>query len=109
MTSPVPAAAPLPADRPSPQTIRFPVTGMVCGSCVSRITRALRSVEGVDRVRVDLGRETVTVRRDPRSASDARLAIAIAEAGYEAHLEAAQPTDPAEALGRLARLLRRTR
>ena len=53
------------------ETIRFPVTGMTCGSCVNRITRALKRLDGVDRVRVDLGRETVTVRRQLATMSNA--------------------------------------
>ena len=107
MTSSLPAAAHLPAV--AAETIRFPVTGMVCGSCVSRITRALRGLPGVSRVRVDLGREAVTVRREPAVAPDAVLAAAITEAGYHASLEAAVAVDPREATGPLERLFRRLR
>jgi copper chaperone CopZ len=89
------------------ETIRFPVTGMVCGSCVNRITRSLRSLKGVDRVRVDLGREAVTVRRERDSAPDAALAAAVAEAGYEAHLDAAIHAPDADLRGPIARLFRR--
>lgn len=70
------------------ETIRFPIEGMTCTSCVNRITRALRKVGGVERVKVDLGGETGTVRRDPLVASDEALRAAIAAAGYEAKLEA---------------------
>jgi copper chaperone CopZ len=89
------------------ETIRFPVTGMACGSCVNRITRALRGLPGVSAVRVDLGRQAVTVRREPAVAPDAALAAAISEAGYAAQLEAAVQADPRDAYGRLERLLRR--
>jgi Cu+-exporting ATPase len=97
----------LPSGDASFETIRFPVAGMVCGSCVARITRALRRLEGVSRVRVDLGREAVTVRREPAVAPDGALAAAIREAGYEPHLEAAGPADPSDALGFVGRLLAR--
>ena len=71
------------------ETIRFPVAGMTCGSCVNRITRALRKVDGVTKVAVDLRRETATVRREPGLASNAALAAAVDGAGYEADLDAA--------------------
>ena len=89
------------------ETIRFPVTGMTCGSCVSRITRALRQVAGVDRVRVDLGEETATVRRDASTATNEALATAITAAGYAANLDAAVGAPEAELRGRLARLFGR--
>ena len=73
-----------------PQTIRFPVAGMTCGSCVVRITRALKGLDGIERIKVDLRDETVTVRRDPGRASDDVVAAAIADAGYEPDLAAAQ-------------------
>lgn len=108
MTSASMSAGPLPAGRSS-ETIRFPVTGMVCGSCVSRITRAIRGLPGVSAVRVDLGREAVTVRREPVVAPDAVLAAAISEAGYHAQLEDAVALDPGEAPAFLERLTRRLR
>lgn len=91
------------------QTIRFPVAGMTCGSCVSRITRALKRLNGVEGVRVDLTRETVTVRRELASASDATLTAALGEAGYDAHLELATSVDDDDFRGPLARLFQRRR
>jgi Cu+-exporting ATPase len=91
------------------ETIRFPVAGMTCASCVNRITRSLKKVDGVSKVRVDLGGETATVARDPGLASDSALAAAIAAAGYEADLAAAVVLPPAEPRGLLARLKWRTR
>jgi Cu+-exporting ATPase len=71
------------------ETIRFPIEGMTCTSCVNRITRVLRTVDGVEQVRIDLRNETATVRRDPHRASNQALAVAIAAGGYRARLEAA--------------------
>ena len=92
------------------ETIRFPIEGMTCASCVSRITRALRKVEGVEQAKVDLREEMGTVRRDPLVASDHALAAAIAAAGYEAKFEASTviPTavDQPGFLGRLRDRLR---
>jgi Cu+-exporting ATPase len=90
------------------ETIRFPVHGMTCSSCVARITRHVRRLDGVASVRVDLGAETATVRRDAARVSDAALVRAIAEAGYEADLGAAVAvTQAATSRGLLDRLLRR--
>ena len=91
------------------ETITFPVRGMTCSACVSRITRALRKVPGVERTVVDLRRETATVRRDPEVATDASLAAAVAGAGYEAHLPAARAGGFVERTGIVARLVRRLR
>ena len=86
------------------ETIRFPVAGMTCVSCVNRITRSLKKVEGVSKVRVDLGAETATVTRVPGLASDRAIRDAIAEAGYTADLGAATSLAPDEGRGLLARL-----
>jgi copper chaperone CopZ len=61
------------------------IDGMHCGSCVSRVSQALASVEGVvvNEVRVGAARFTSTV--DPAPV-DLALA-ALAKAGYTARLE----------------------
>lgn len=89
------------------ETIRFPVAGMTCASCINRITRSLRRLDGVERIKVDLGRESVTLRRDPDLVSNAALAAAVAEAGYEADLAAAAVVDETvEQRGWLARIFK---
>ncbi|TAJ99591.1 MAG: heavy-metal-associated domain-containing protein [Chloroflexota bacterium] len=95
------------ATPPSTETIRFPVSGITCGSCVNRITRAVRKLDGVSRVVVDLRRETATVSREPALVSNAALAAAVAEAGYAADLSTAMTVSPDEARGLLARLVAR--
>jgi Cu+-exporting ATPase len=90
------------------ETIRFPVAGMTCTSCVNRITRSLRRVDGVERIKVDLGRETVTLRRDSDRVSDGALAAAVAEAGYDADFGAVTFVDDSgEQRSWLARILMR--
>lgn len=91
------------------ETIRFPISGMTCGSCVSRITRALRRVDGVARVRVDLADEAATVARDPDRATDALLAAAVAGAGYAADLGTAVVVPAWQDRGLIQRLLGRSR
>ena len=94
---------------PTIEAIRFPVSGMTCGSCVNRITRAVRKLDGVTRVAVDLRRETATVSREPALVSNAALAAAVAAAGYEADLTAAVTISPDQRQGFVARLLRAVR
>ncbi len=99
----------IPAPAGSVERVRFPVSGMVCGSCVSRITRSVRRLQGVSGVHVDLGRELVTVRREPALVSNAALAAAVGDAGYEADMSAAVVMPASETRGLLDRLLRRAR
>ena len=92
---------------PGLEIIRFPVRGMTCGSCVNRITRAIRRLDGTSRVRVDLRTETVTVRREPALVSNAALAAAVANAGYDADLDAAELLPPPGERSLVDRLLGR--
>ena len=95
------------APGPTSETIRFPVRGMTCGSCVNRIMRAVQKLDGVSKVSVDLRRETTIVRREPALVSNAVLAAAIAIAGYEADVDAAEVLPPGSDRSFLDRLLRR--
>ena len=90
------------------ETIRFPVRGMTCGSCVNRIMRAVQKLDGVTKVSVDLRKETTTVRREPALVSNAVLAAAIAVAGYEADVDAAVLLPPGTDRSFLDRLLGRS-
>jgi Cu+-exporting ATPase len=89
------------------EKIRFPVAGMTCGSCVNRITRAVRRLDGVAKVNVDLRSETATVRREPALVSNTALAAAVEAAGYAADLDAAITLPVEKSRSRLARLLHR--
>ena len=84
--------------------VRIPIEGMTCQSCVSRITRKVRGVPGVESVRVDLGDETASVAFDPGVTSLAAIGAAIEAAGYVARLDAAEPFTPGPQRGFLARL-----
>ena len=89
------------------EVVRFPVRGMTCGSCVNRIMRTVGKVPGVAKVSVDLRHETATVRREKPLAPDTALAAAVAAAGYEADLSAAEVLPPGSDRGLLERLLGR--
>ena len=76
---------------------RFPVEGMTCASCVNRIERYLRKVDGVEQANVNLATESASVRFDPGRVSLEDLGRAVEAAGYEARLDRAEQTsgDPA--------------
>jgi len=59
--------------------LRFKVSGMTCGHCVSAVTRAVKQVPAVEEVSVDLPRGEVTVRGNPDPAA---VSAAIVEEGY---------------------------
>jgi Cu+-exporting ATPase len=89
------------------ESIRFNVRGMTCGSCVNRIVRAVRKLDGVSRVTVDLRTETATVRREPALVSNAALAAAVGDAGYRADLDTAVIVPPGRDRSFVDRLLGR--
>lgn len=57
------------------------VGGMNCGKCVARVESALKGVEGVTDVKVDLKAAEARVQRDGGSTTD--LTEAVTEAGYQ--------------------------
>lgn len=58
----------------------FNVVGMTCGGCAKHVEKALRSVDGVLEVAMDVSRGTATVKGD---APFEELAQRVAAAGYE--------------------------
>ena len=91
--------------------VSFPIEGMTCASCVSRITRSLRRSKGVKAVKVNLATESATVRFDPTLTDVAGLAHAVESAGYVARidqLEASAQAPEAPADRHLAALRRLT-
>ena len=67
---------------PSRGTLTLPVEGMTCASCVLRVEKALKKVEGVSLATVNLATEQTTVTFDPLRVSVDRLREAVADAGY---------------------------
>lgn len=69
-------------------SIDIPIGGMTCASCVMRVERALRQVDGVQDVAVNLATESARVSTkslgaDGKDGLDARLRRAVRTAGYE--------------------------
>ena len=65
------------------ETLRFQITGMHCGSCVSRVEEAARAVPGVVDANVNLATEKATVEVVAGTVSADSLAQAISKTGYE--------------------------
>ena len=59
------------------------VEGMACGHCVMAVNKAVKALDGIRDVHVDLNGKTVTVEHDPALASVAALKDAIEAQGYD--------------------------
>ena len=66
------------------ETTRIKVGGMTCSGCAESVTRALKSVDGVDKVEVSLDAGQASVRYDPARVNETRLRSAIEDAGFDA-------------------------
>jgi Cu+-exporting ATPase len=64
------------------QQLDLPVTGMTCASCVMRVEKALRKVEGVAEATVNLSTERASVAYDAAQVAPAQLLQAVEQAGY---------------------------
>lgn len=64
-------------------TIEVPT--IVCGSCVTTVTNALKKVQGVKTAKVDLKKKTATVTYASAKVTLDKLEKAIADAGYDAN------------------------
>lgn len=64
--------------------IMLNVSGMSCGSCVSHVTKALESLDGVSNIRVDLSSGVICLERTSNKSED--LISVLNEAGYPAKL-----------------------
>lgn len=69
--------------QPVVESLDIPVSGMSCGSCVSRLERALGKLPGMVEVSVNLATQKAFVRYLPGTISLSRIQHAIREAGYE--------------------------
>ena len=64
------------------QTQQLNVTGMTCGGCVVKVTRALNEVTGVRDAKVSLPTGEASVEYDERLTSPDQLKAAVQRAGY---------------------------
>jgi copper chaperone CopZ len=64
----------------------FIVSGMSCGGCVNSLTRVLKSVPGIELLKIEVGK--AALRLDSDKVSDAAVKAAVARAGFEVVQEA---------------------
>ena len=64
------------------QTEHITVTGMTCGGCVNSLTRALKAVNGVGEVTVELSTGNTSVEYDEHLTSAQQIRQVVEEAGY---------------------------
>ena len=76
--------APDPGPRGPLRELELQVTGMTCASCVGRIERKLRKIDGVEPA-VNLALESATV-KVPQNVSDEQILETVRNAGYGAQL-----------------------
>src|SRR5207244_5936145 len=86
MDPPAPVPTPAPPLEPAARSLQpvasaktFPIKGMTCASCVSRVEQAIARVPGVTGVVVNLATESAQV----DGGSDEAVAAAVRAAGYD--------------------------
>lgn len=70
-------------------TKTFVVEGMTCASCVQSVEKATRKLPGVIQSNVNLATEKMAIQYDPASLSVGEIKVAVVDAGYEIHEDAA--------------------
>ncbi len=65
------------------KSLTLPVEGMTCASCVARVEKTLKKVEGVGSVNVNLATEKVSLEFDESKTDLSKLAEIVNEAGYK--------------------------
>ncbi len=69
--------------------LTFPVSGMTCAACASRVQRKLSRAEGVQEAAVNFGSERATVFFDDAATDLGRIVQVVRDAGYDARTEEA--------------------
>jgi copper chaperone len=64
----------------------FTIQGMSCGGCVNSVKRVLGAIQGIEPLKVEVGR--ATVRLDPARATAEQARAAIERAGFTVVSEA---------------------
>ncbi len=70
-------------NNPAIKSLTLPVEGMTCASCVARVEKALKKVEGIGEVNVNLATEKVTLSFDPSLADVSKFSKVVEDAGYK--------------------------
>ena len=70
--------------RPDLRTVIVPIEGMICIACAATVKRAIKSLDGVQQVEVNLEKRIATVTYARNLLSADRIAAAVNRAGYKA-------------------------
>lgn len=65
------------------KTLTLPVEGMTCASCVARVEKTLKKVNGVNSAIVNLATEKVTFSYDENTTDISKLTAVVEDAGYK--------------------------
>ena len=65
------------------ESITIGIKGMTCGGCVASVQRAVKQLDGVEKVDVSLAQQQATVEYIPGRVNPARIRSAIEGAGFE--------------------------
>lgn len=74
------------AQTAKPATVKLAISGMSCNSCVTKVDKALRSIEGVQDVKVDLKNESAEIVLASASVKSDALVKAVVKAGFKAQV-----------------------
>jgi copper chaperone len=64
----------------------FTISGMSCGGCVNSLTRVLKSVPGIEPIRIEVGKAQLRI--DEARVSSQQVKDAVARAGFAVTAEA---------------------
>ena len=68
------------------EKISLPVEGMTCASCVARVEKSIKKIDGVEYVAVNLASEKATLSIDKSKVNNEDIKNAVEEAGYKVDL-----------------------
>jgi Cu+-exporting ATPase len=71
-------------EKPKGATVTIPIGGMTCAACAQRIEKAIRKVDGIESVSVNLATEKATVVYDPQKVRVSGIKDVIEKIGYKA-------------------------
>ena len=86
----------LTAQTTKPQVVKLTVAGMHCDNCVTKVDKALRGVEGVKDVKVDLKSQSAVVTLAAATVKSDALIEAVTDVGFEASIGKAVPSTTKE-------------
>lgn len=78
------AAQAAPAAPPAPQSLTFDIPGMACAACAGKIKAALKAQPGLTVQSINLKDKRALVTLDPAKTDRAKIAAALAAAGFPA-------------------------